>query len=132
MSATAAGLSATRLLTLHRRDLLALLGSHPEVALALLGELAARIRRLNDTLEEREALSIPARLARRLLELGDRLPEVTLRQKELGDMVGATRECVNKLLRAWTEAGLVVARRGRLTVLDPEGLAALARDLAPE
>lgn len=131
-SASAVALSPARLLVLHRRDLLALLAAHPPAALALLGELAARIRRLNHTLEEREALSIPARLARKLLELGDRLPELTLRQQELGDMVGATRESVNKHLRAWAQAGLVATLRGRLTLLDRDGLAALARDLAPE
>jgi CRP/FNR family cyclic AMP-dependent transcriptional regulator len=129
-SATAAALAPTRLLTLHRRDVLALLRAHPDAALGLLGELAARVRRLNDSLEQRGALGLPARLARKLLELGDRAGELS--QQELGDAVGVTRESVNKRLAAFAEAGLLALRRGRVTLLDRDGLAAVARDAPPE
>ena len=47
-------------------------------------------------------------------------------------MVGASRESVNKHLRAWTEAGILTTTRGKITVLDRDGLTALARDVPTE
>ena len=47
-------------------------------------------------------------------------------QLELGELVGATRESVNKLLRRWSEGGIIRLEQGVLTVLDPAAL----RDVA--
>ena len=77
----------------------------------------------------------PARLAKQLLWLagnhgtesnsGVRI-ELKLSQQELGDLIGATRESVNKSLRDWTRNGLIKHEREYLYILDPEALRTIA------
>ena len=53
--------------------------------------------------------------------------DLKLSQQELGDLVGATRESINKQLRAWVSEGVVDQRDGRLVLLDVPGLEALGK-----
>jgi CRP/FNR family transcriptional regulator, cyclic AMP receptor protein len=120
-------------LTLAREDLEAFFLEYPRAALNLLGTLAGRLRRSNQLLEDSAFLDIPGRLARALLALaedyGQQHPAGTgltakLTQQELADMIGATRESVNKNLKRFETLGLI-RRQGRsLTIVDPEGLRA--------
>jgi CRP-like cAMP-binding protein len=111
-----------------------LIGS-PSVALELLGVLAGRVRDLTTRLEDRAFLDVPARLAKQLLWLaqnhGERTAagaqiEVRLSQQELGDLIGATRESVNKHLSEWTRSGVLKQGRDRIELLDLEALRAVA------
>jgi len=134
-SANVVALEAAELLTLDRRDFLPFLDRHPRVAVRLAELLAARVRRLSELAEDSILLALRARLAKRLLALarhygvetseGTRI-ELKLPQQALGEMVGTSRESINKQLREWTQGGLVRFERGTVTVLDERGLAALA------
>jgi CRP-like cAMP-binding protein len=135
-SATIEAVEPSELMTLHRRDLIPFLEKHPRVAISLAGVLARRIRRLSEVMEDARFLSLESRLAKKLVHLartyGRKDPsgvriDLRLRQHELGELVGVSRESVNKQLRAWGQEGLVRFERGYITVLDPEGLEALAR-----
>jgi CRP-like cAMP-binding protein len=46
-------------------------------------------------------------------------------QRELGEMIGMSRESTNKQLREWEERDWVRIERGGITVLAPEALAAI-------
>lgn len=130
--ATATVLSGARLGQVGRAELRAWLHDRPEVAEEFLGVLVRRLRRLDDALTERVSVDVPGRVARTLLELAARfgVPEGRgvrvdhgLTQGELAQLVGASRETVNKVLsdfasRGWTQGG---ARA--VTLLDPERLA---------
>jgi CRP-like cAMP-binding protein len=74
---------------------------------------------------------LPARLARVLLELAEAERTsaeeewvITSRptQAELAEMVGATRESVNKWLGVYEEQGLIRRERNQLVILQPEAL----------
>jgi CRP-like cAMP-binding protein len=134
-SATVAAVEAVELLTLQRRDFIPFLEQHPKVAIQLATALAQRLRSLSDAMEDAMLLSISGRLAKKLLTLahahGKPVPggtriDLKLPQHELGELVGATRESVNKHMRTWTEAGVLRAERGIITVLDEEALEAYA------
>jgi CRP-like cAMP-binding protein len=132
-SATVAALEDSRLLTLHRRDLIPFLERHPSVAIHLAAVLAARLRRLSQHTEDTFFLTLAARTARKLLELEveygkvEGKPfELRLPQQELADMVGTTRESINKQLRDWEQHGLVALGRARVTILDHEAMEAIA------
>ena len=43
-----------------------------------------------------------------------------------GDLVGATRESINKQMRAWGEEGLIGLERGYVVILDADALEQLA------
>jgi len=132
-SATITALEKCELLTIGRAEFLHFLERAPTAAVALLRVLAGRLRRLSEKVEDGASLEVVGRLAKQLLRLANRYGkkeldgiriDLKLSQQDLGDMVGATRESVNKQLRAWVEEGLIHKRGGNLVLCDPEALAA--------
>lgn len=133
-SATIVAVERTELLTLHRRDLIPFLEKHPRATIGLAGVLAARVRRLSERAEDRQTMPLPGRIAKKLISLSEghgKRPivggpvEVRLPQQDLADMVGTTRESVNKQLRAWEEEGIVELGRGRVVLKNPNALEAV-------
>jgi len=128
-SATVVAIESVELLTLHRRELLPFLEGHPKVAIHLAGVLARRLRRLSEHTEDALFLPLPSRMAKTLVALaasygheGAGPVDIRLAQQDLGDMVGTSRESVNKQLRAWEDDGLVTLKRARVTLNDLEAL----------
>jgi len=135
-SATVEAMEASDLLTLQRRDLLPFLDSHPRVAIKLAAVLARSLRELSQRVEEELSLTIPMRLARKLLALtrshgrpepggGTRIDQ-RLPQHVLGELVGATRESVNKQMRQWVGQGAIKLDGRFVIVLNPAVLATTA------
>jgi CRP-like cAMP-binding protein len=52
--------------------------------------------------------------------------ELRLSQQELGDLIGATRESVNKYLSEWTRSGVLKQGRDRLEIFDLDALRSVA------
>ena len=134
-TATVVALRECELLVIDRRDLLAFLRSHPDAALALMAVLAQRVRSLSELVEDTLFLNLPVRLAKKLVAYaeshGQRTPEgvridLKLSQEEWGDLVGATRESINKQMRAWTDQRLIRVDHGYVVLLRVEALEALA------
>jgi CRP-like cAMP-binding protein len=134
-SASIDAAAPSEVLVLHRSHFAALVRQHPQIAINLARLLATRLRRISDQTEDALLLAIPARLARRILGLSETYGKaagsgvqlaIRLPQHELGELIGATRESVNKLLRRWSEQEIIRLEQGVLTVLDPAAL----RDLA--
>lgn len=117
-----------RLLVLERRDLLPRLRQNPDLAIRVIELLCHRLRATSRQVEDLVFHDVATRLAAQLLELTAAHPRhlVNITQKELGAMVNATRESVNKTLRTWEESGIVALSPGRVTVTDGERLARLA------
>ena len=138
-SATVQAVEDVTVLTLHRRDLIPFLERNPKIAIRLAAVLSKRIRNLTELMEDTVFLGLPSRLAKKLLALsaryGKQTPEglkidLKLPQHELGELVGTSRESINKTLRAWGEEGLVHFANGYLTIKDAEKLEDLS-DLIP-
>jgi len=124
-SATVEAIEPVELLTMHRRDLLPLLNRHPQIVVNLASVLAARVRRLTESMEDSLSLKVPGRLAKKLAVLarsygidtpGGVLIDLKLNQHQLGELIGATRESVNKQLRSWADEGVLSFERGIITV----------------
>jgi len=99
---------------LERRDVLAFFAQHPDAWAKLVDVLCERLRFADQQMAEFALSPVPVRLARALLRLAisdDRAlsgpARVHLTQRELGNIIGATRESVNKYLRAWQRKGYV-------------------------
>lgn len=133
-SATAVANKPTITLTLARSGFQRSMERTPQLARHIIHTLSARLRRTNVLLGDSVFLDVPTRLIRRLQDLaqsqeekelpkGPRTIQVT--QRELAAMVGATRESVNKELRALEARGLIHLDRGSIILLHPEGLNAL-------
>ena len=131
-SATITALEPCELIILQRNDFFHFLERSPKAAIKLLQVLARRLRRLSERVEDTTFLEVPGRLAKQLVRLAERYGqkhgsnvriELKLSQQELGDLVGATRESVNKQLRAWVTDGIVEQSTGKLVILDLDALA---------
>jgi CRP-like cAMP-binding protein len=134
-SATVTTLEECEMATVDKQAFNDLLASSPSIAVKLLAVLAGRVRELTTRLADRSFLDVPARLAKQLLwlarnhgtqgESGIRI-DLRLSQQELGDLIGATRESVNKYIRDWTRSGMVRQERDYLEVFDLDALRAIA------
>ena len=128
-SADATAIEDCELLVVDRRNLLHLMHQKPEVAVKLLEVLCARLRRSNEQFEHTMFMSLPVRLAKLLLRFADSAdsneprPKIAITQRELSQMIGASREATNKQLRAWEKRGWVRLERRTFTVLDHAALA---------
>ena len=118
------------LMVIARRDFMPMMAREPELALRVIEMLCARLRHTSQQVEDMTFLELPARLAKTLLWLAasSRFTisrKITLTQRELGEMLGMTRESINKQLRAWEERNWIRLQRGSVVVLDPAALSAL-------
>jgi len=135
-SATATAVTDTALLGLGHADLLPWLTGRPEVSRGLLLQLASRLRRSNDTLADLVFSDVPGRVAKILLELSVRFGAPAdegirvahdLTQEELAQLVGASRETVNKALADFASRGWIRLEQRSVVLLDVERLRRRAR-----
>ncbi len=106
-TSTATAVTDVKLLSLGQEKLLPWLAENPKVALQLLARLAQRLRRTNEAVGDLVFSDVPGRVAKALIDLGERFGKKTeeglfvhhdLTQEELAQLVGASRETVNKAL----------------------------------
>lgn len=130
-TATVTAIDKCELLILDRRDLLAFLRANPDASIKLLGLLADRLKGVSELVEDTHFLNLPVRLSKKLLafaqaygERGDDGLRINLKlsQEEWGDLVGATRESINKQMRAWTEEGVIRVDAGHVVIVDEDSL----------
>lgn len=134
-SADVATVTPVRLLVIPRDACLAAVRAYPGVAEAMLVLLCTRLRETTNGLERLAMQRLPARMAHLLLRLatdygrpaprgGVALP-MRLSQAEIGTLVNATREAVNKQLSQWREEAVLEMRGGHIVLTRPEALLAL-------
>ncbi len=106
-TSTATAVTDAKLLSLGQEKLLPWLVENPKVSLQLLARLAQRLRRTNEAVGDLVFSDVPGRVAKALIDLGERFGKKTdeglfvhhdLTQEELAQLVGASRETVNKAL----------------------------------
>jgi CRP-like cAMP-binding protein len=119
---------------LDRRDVLTFFERHPNAWPKLVEVLCDRLRRTDQHLAEMALLEIPLRLAKTLLRLlvvdgpagGPSAPKIALSQRELGNIVGASRESVNKCLNEWQRRGIVTIEENSITIANRKVLQQMA------
>ncbi|MFC1925915.1 Crp/Fnr family transcriptional regulator [Chloroflexota bacterium] len=130
-SANVVAMLDTETIILHRHNFLSFLNTRHELAVDMLAALSRRLRETDNSLQDAIFLSVPARLAKRLLELGqkhgiqtDRGIEIGLRltQQDLADLIGASRVAVNKQLKLFKTEGLVDIDKKHFIITLPEEL----------
>ena len=135
-STAASAVTDTDMLALAHADLLPWLTGRPEVARGLLLQLASRLRRSNDTLADLVFSDVPGRVAKALLDLSTRFGVSCdegvrvahdLTQEELAQLVGASRETVNKALADFVARGWIRLEQRSVIVLDIDRLRRRAR-----
>jgi CRP/FNR family transcriptional regulator/CRP/FNR family cyclic AMP-dependent transcriptional regulator len=127
-SASAAALADSVVLILDRADFTSLVRSRPEAAMSVLSVLARRLRDVDQMASDLAFQDVGARLARKLLDLAETngvrrqdgiAVDVPVTQEELANMIGVTRESVNRSLAAFRKQG-IIARDGRRLLIRNE------------
>lgn len=135
-SATVTAVTPATFVSLSHDDLLQWLEGRPQVARGLLSQLAARLRKANDVVADLVFSDVPGRVAKALLDLADRFGRTTsegvhvhhdLTQEELAQLVGASRETVNKALADFASRGWLRLEPRSVTLMDVQRLRRRAR-----
>ena len=135
-SLTATAVTDVTMKSLGHDELSSWLTGHPDVARNLLGQLAARLRRTNDVVADLVFSDVPGRVAKALLDLASRFGRQAddgvhvhhdLTQEELAQLVGASRETVNKALADFANRGWLRLEPRSVVLVDVERLQHRAR-----
>ncbi len=128
-TATATAVTDSKLLALAHDQVIGLVTRHPQASLELLRRLAQRLRKSNEILADLVFADVPGRVAKAIMNLGERFGTVKedglhvnhdLTQEELAQLVGASRETVNKALADFAARGWVRLEPRAVVVLDVE------------
>lgn len=136
---TATAMTDSRLFALSKRDLDTLLHRRPDLALSLLKKLSRRVRHSNDLLADLVFSDTAGRVAKVLLDLSTRFGAAhedglhvrhDLTQLELSELVGSSRETVNKTLADFANRGWLRVEPRGLIVCDLDRLRSRAERCA--
>lgn len=134
-TAAAIALRPTELYRIDRADFIPFLERHPRLCTRMMIVLCERLRWVSENIEDAVFHDVPRRLARRLLLLADSYGQSSanglriaqsLSQEDLANMLGVTREMVNKSLGALRKTGIVTYAKGFIVINDLN----LLRDMA--
>ncbi|WP_422115573.1 Crp/Fnr family transcriptional regulator [Brachybacterium sp. UNK5269] len=135
-NATATVVAEATLYSLSQQDLYRVLAQRPEVGRHLLASLARRLRKTNESLADLVFADVPGRVAKNVLDLAQRFGRQTddgvmvahgLTQEELAQLVGASRETVNKALADFASRGWIRLEARAVLIADVERLRRRAR-----
>jgi CRP/FNR family transcriptional regulator, cyclic AMP receptor protein len=120
------------LFVIDRREFLPFVRSQPALAMKFIELLCSRLRWTSDQVEQVILQNLPGRLASALIGLSEKHKlapagrTIAITQQEISEMVGMTRESINKQLRMWAGRNWVRLEHGAIVVLDAGALQALA------
>lgn len=115
------------LCVMSRHDVEALILEYPTVGVQLVQMLSARVRELEDRLEESSLRDVPSRVAAALVRIqAQQGGAVTMTHQELADIVGAHRETVTRTLGDFRDRGFIALQRSRIAIIAPDALRALS------
>jgi CRP/FNR family transcriptional regulator len=135
-TSNASAVTDARLAAIDHDDLRAVLLDRPTIALLLLRELAQRLRVITDANTNLIFTDVPGRVAKALLELSDKFGveqedgirvSHDLTQEELAQLVGASRETVNKALADFAARGWIQLSAKSVLLIEPDRLRRRAR-----
>jgi CRP-like cAMP-binding protein len=135
-TASATTITEVRAVSMDRDALRTWIADRPEIAEQLLRVLARRLRRTNNDLADLIFTDVPGRVAKQLLQLAQRFgvqEDGTLRvthdltQEEIAQLVGASRETVNKALAEFAHRGWIRLDTKTVWIRDSERLAERAK-----
>jgi CRP-like cAMP-binding protein len=124
-SANVIALEDSEVFVLKRGDFLDLLEKHPKIAIALLQELAIRLRRSDQQIEGLSLSDAESRIAMSIIRLAEDLGVIKLGQviidnlpfqQDVANMAGTSRETVSRMLKLLERKGWI-KRKGRQLII---------------
>jgi CRP/FNR family cyclic AMP-dependent transcriptional regulator len=130
---TVVAIEATDVMVLTRDAFNELRRRSPAIEQALFDSLNDRVARLANQMRAILYLSLESRVFTMVANLapiydkGTEPVTITLTQAQLATMVGTTRPTINKILRAAEKDGLIKLGRGRVVIVDLDGIQQASR-----
>jgi CRP/FNR family transcriptional regulator, cyclic AMP receptor protein len=131
-SATATAMERTETVFVSREGFLRFVAEHPDAMRKVALILCQRLRTTDEHLSDLVFHDVYGRLAKKLLELSESHGRagkngveigLTLTQQDLANLVGASRESVNKAIKHFRDRGVLSFAQGRVTLHKPDLLA---------
>lgn len=112
-SASVQTLEATSCAVISKTDFLHWLEANPDVAIALLGVLSEKIRYLTEKVKQMALSNVYERTIKALQGIAEPQGDKLIihnrpTQQELANMVGSSREMINKIMKELTKGGYIV------------------------
>lgn len=129
--ATAEVVEDAKIGVIRNQDLERIVLAHVDIAISLIKIMSKRLRNAQSALKDIALKDVYGRLASTLLKLaGDHGLEsacgtkicLNLTHQDLANMIGTSRESVNRVISEWRREGVVEALRGEITLLKIEKL----------
>jgi CRP-like cAMP-binding protein len=121
---SAGAMSAVTLNGIKKKDLEAVIGEYPQVALNIINVLSRRVKELMALVEDFSFRRVSSRVAKILLEYTDKenneRPRLT--QQEIAAMIGTAREMVGRSLKSLEGEGMIRIERNRIIIADQKAL----------
>jgi CRP/FNR family cyclic AMP-dependent transcriptional regulator len=116
-----------------KADVQRLLLGDQRIAARISETLGRRLAEVEQRLSDAVFKSVPERIAGTLTVMASsrhlgRTSQVSLTHEQLAALAGASRETTTKVLGEFADLGVIGLGRGRITILDPQGLSDLAGD----
>ncbi len=129
-SASVETVTEVDLVAIAAADMRGLLAKNPEISLKLVSALTRQLRKTNERVASQSFQTVPGRVAGVLSQLaadiapadGSDAVTIRMRQIDLAQLAGTSRESVSRFLAILERAGVVAVGRGRVTVLEPSRL----------
>lgn len=134
-SADASAVGNCMLLCIQRAEFIPFLRQNSDVAIQLLMVLCEKLRNTSNMLENLGLLPVPARLAKLLIKLAkdehgsinkNCVVSLVLSQQKIANLIGTSRETVNRTLGQWQNDGYIYLQQKQLTLLNPQALILLS------
>jgi CRP/FNR family transcriptional regulator len=132
---TAQAIEDCTVLVIARNDCLTLVNRYPVFALAVINDLGSRLRSSAELIRSLAVERVEQRIARVLLKLAEtagadtlegRVIEMPLTRQDVADMTGTTVETAIRVMSKFRRNGLIRTRRGKVVLVDQEGLRKIA------
>jgi len=129
--ASAETLLKSHLLFFPRTNFVALLSGNPSLCMNLLADLSLRLRQFTIQIENLTLKEVPGRLASYLLTLSDEEGQgnslsLNISKGQLAGLLGTIPETLSRIFLKMNNAGLIEVKGKEITILDRNGLQALA------
>jgi CRP/FNR family cyclic AMP-dependent transcriptional regulator len=124
-SADAIAMEDSSLYALNRNDYLSFIVNNEKAVRATLSSLSLRLRKTDNLLAEMCFLNLSVRLAHKLVELAEQqgpdpetpdIYKLRISQEELGNILGVSRESINKELKLLRDKGWVATARNHILI----------------
>jgi CRP-like cAMP-binding protein len=129
--ANAIALEKSRLFFFPRKAFVELIATQPALAMNMLATLSLRLKQFAHMIEALSLKEVPGRLAAYILvdskqDSTEQTIKLTVSKTQLASLLGTIPETLSRILAKMNKQGLIETEGSTITILDREGLTALA------